>query len=58
MILHKFWSFFWNASIERKHYWLFWLFWNRTCISFDKDDPILVKDLWLNHIDKHIKKEK
>lgn len=49
MKIHIFGSFFWNAAINRKHYWLFRLFWNKICVSFKNgDDPIRAKDLWLN----------
>lgn len=49
MIFHRFYSIFWNASIDRKHYWLCKLFWNKICVSFNNgEEPIRVKDLWEN----------
>jgi hypothetical protein len=49
MKFHRFYQIFWNASIDRKYYWLFRIFWNRVCISFTNgDEPIRAKDLWLN----------
>ena len=42
---------FWNASINRKHYWLLRIFCNKVCISFTNGiEPIRAKDLWLNAI--------
>ena len=47
MKFHRFWSFFWNWAIDRKHKWLFKLFKNYKCISFyDKEEPLTVWDLW------------
>jgi len=48
MKFHTFGKFFWIASLDRKYYWLFRLFWNKVCVSFTTDEePIRVKDLWL-----------
>jgi hypothetical protein len=48
MKFNLFGKFFWNASIDRKHYWLFRLFKNYVCVSFMNDEPIRAMDLWLN----------
>lgn len=49
MEFHRFYWFFWNASVDRKYYWICKMFWNRICISFKNgEEPLRVKDLWLN----------
>lgn len=48
MYTHIFWTYFWNWSIDGRNKWLFKMFPNKVCMSFDNDKPLTAKDLWEN----------